>query len=394
MVVGTSPPLPEMSGRESISEASTLWLWVAAGGRCEYHGCNRYLLADELTGYELNLAERAHIVGATVAAGSPRGDDPLPLPERGDPANLMLLCRDHHRLIDRLIAEHGVEGLRKMKREHEERIHLLTGLAQDAGTVVVRMIGSIRGAPVEVPPEAVLPAVIADGRYPRFPLALADEDVEIDLRALPEEDNERYWQTGERIIAAQAARIRDAQQAIGHIFVFALARIPFLVALGFHLDDKIPVTIYSRMRDGVGDGAWGFAPDARPSSFEVQRRSGPSGDEHVALAVSVTGAIGEDASAHAGEHVAVYELSPVDAPHGRDLLAARGSLGHFAGTYHRFLAHVEAEHPDCETIDLYAAVPAAGAVHLGRGLMRDAQPRLRVYDRSSDGQFCEALSLG
>ena len=372
MVVGTSPPLPKMSGRESISEASTLWLWVAAGGRCEYHGCNRYLLVEELTGYELNLAERAHIVGATAAAGSPRGDDPLSLLERSDRANLMLLCRDHHRLIDRLITEHGVEGLRKMKREHEERIQLLTGLAQDAGTVVVRMIGSIRGAPVEVPPEAVLPAVIADGRYPRFPLALAGEDVEIDLRAVPEEDNERYWQTGERIITAQAARIRDAQQAICHISVFALARIPFLVALGFHLDDKIPVTIYSRMRDGVGDGAWGFAPDARPSSFEVQRRSGPSG----------------------GEHVAVYELSPVDAPHGRDLLAARGSLGHFAGTYHRFLAYVEAEHPDCKTIDLYAAVPAAGAVHLGRGLMRDAQPRLRVYDRSSDGQFCEALSLG
>jgi hypothetical protein len=383
-----------MSGRESISDASTLRLWVAAGGRCEYHGCNRYLLADGLTGYELNLAERAHIVGSTDATGSPRGDDPLPLPERSGFTNLVLLCRDHHRLIDRLIAEHGVEGLRRMKREHEERIRALTELTQDAGTVVLRMIGSIRGAPVEVPPDAVLPAVIADGRYPRFPLALAGEDVEVDLRALPEEDDERYWQTGERIIAAQAARVRDAQQAIGHISVFALARIPFLVALGFHLDDKIPVTTYSRRRDGTGDGAWGFDPDALPSGFEVQRRSGPSGGAHVALAVSVTGAIGGDASAHAGKHTAVYELSPVDAPHGRDLLAARGSIGNFAGAYHRFLAHVEAEHPDCDTIDLYAAVPAAGAVHLGRGLMRDVQPRLRVYDRSSGGQFSEALSLG
>jgi hypothetical protein len=383
-----------MSSRRPISDTSTLWLWVAAGGRCEYRGCNRYLLADALTGYTLNLAERAHIVGGSDAPGSPRGDDSLPDQKRAEAANLMLLCRDHHRVIDHLIAEHGVEALRRMKREHEERIHLLTGLAQDAETVVVRMIGAIRGAPVEVPPESVLAAVIADGRFPRFPLALAGEDVEIDLRALPEEDDQRYWEAGERTIAAHAARIREAQQSIGHMSIFALARIPFLVALGFHLDDKIPVTVYSRRRDGTGDGAWGFDPDADAIGFEVTRRSGSSGAVHVALAVSVTAAIGEEVIAHAGEDAAVYELSPVNAPHGRDLLGGRDSLANFAGAYHRYLAHVEAEHPDCKTIDLYAAVPATGAVHLGRGLMRDAQPRLRVHERSSDGQFCEALSLG
>ena len=54
-------------------------------------------------------------------------------------------------------------------------------------TVAVRVIGGIRSAPVEVPREVVLAAVCADGRFPRFVLAMAGEDLEIDLRGPPDE---------------------------------------------------------------------------------------------------------------------------------------------------------------------------------------------------------------
>jgi hypothetical protein len=382
-----------MAGRGAISEETTLRLWVRAGGRCEYHGCNEYLLEDKLTTFTLNLAERAHIVGATDAPRSPRGDDLLPLAQRDEAENLMLLCRRHHRMIDRLVVEHTVEGLRRMKREHEDRIRLLTGLQEDAATVVVRAIGGIRDAPVEVPREAVLAAVRADGRFPRFPLALAGEDVEIDLRGLPEEGDPEYWATGERIIAVQSARIRNARQAIRHLSVFALTRIPLLVALGFHLDDKIPTTIYGRRRDGTGDGGWGLDPAAEPVGFEVRHLAGPASGPRIAVAVSVTAPIGADVVAAAGEG-AVYEIAPHGVPHGRDLLGARASLDQLADAYHRFLGRVEADHPDCAVIDLYAAVPVAGAVQLGRGLMRDAQPALRVHDRGADGRWAGALTLG
>ena len=249
--------------RGSISDEATLRLWVQAGGRCEYRGCNAYLLEDELTTYTLNLAERAHIVGATDAPGSPRGDFPLATNRRDDASNLLLLCRQHHRIIDRLIVEHTVDELHRMKSEHEDRVRLLTGLQDDASTVVVRAIGAIRGAPVDVPRTAVLEALRADRRFPRYPLALAGEDIEINLRQLGDPDGMEDWLAGERIIARQLARIRDAQTSIHHLSVFALARIPLLVALGFHLDDKIPATIYSRRRQGAGDGALGFDPDLR-----------------------------------------------------------------------------------------------------------------------------------
>lgn len=383
-----------MTGRGSISNPTTLRLWVLAGGRCEYRGCNAYLLEDDLTSIPLNLADRGHIVGATNAPGSPRGNDPLALDARNTADNLMLLCRGHHRLIDQRVDDHHVRELRRMKREHEERIRLLTGLQDDAATVVVRAIGGIRGAPVEVPRDAVLAAVRADRRFPRYPLALAGEDVEIDLRRLPNESNPAYWRAGEAIIAEQAARIRSARTPIRHMSVFALTRIPLLVALGFHLDDKIPMTVYGRRRDGTGDNGWGFDPRAEPVQFDVNHVAGPANGQRVALVVSVTAPIADEVAAAVGLDYAVYELAPRTVAHGRDLLDARVSLDHFANSYHRFLGQTEADHALADVIDLFAAVPVAGAVQLGRGLMRDAQPALRVHDRDTDGVFREALVLG
>lgn len=383
-----------MTARGSISQPHTLRLWVHAGGRCEYRGCNAYLLEDDLTAFTLNLADRAHIVGATDAVGSPRGDDPLPAGERNEPDNLMLLCRVHHRLIDARVEAHSVAELRRMKREHETRIRLLTGLIDDAATVVVRAIGGIRGAPVQIPRAAVLAAVRTDGRFPRYPLALAEEDLEIDLRVLPEEGHPTYWRTGLAIIAERAAHITNAHTPIHHISVFALTRIPLLVALGFHLDDKIPTTTYGRRRDGTGDGGWGFDPDAEPVHFEVRHVAGPTDGPRVALAVSITAPIAEEvATGGIVGRCAVYELRPRNAPHGRDLLGARLSLDAFSDAYHRFLGLVETRHADCDVLDLFAAVPAPGAVQLGRGVMRDAQPALRVHDRLRHGVFREALVL-
>jgi hypothetical protein len=109
--------------------------------------------------------------------------------------------------------------------------------------------------------------------------------------------------------------------------------------------------------------------------------------------VSITAPIGDDVSAAAGDGFAVYEIAPRGVPQGRELLPARTSLDRFADAYHHLLGRIEADHAECEVIDLYAAVPAPGAVQLGRGIMRDAQPMLRVHDRDVGGRWAVALTL-
>jgi hypothetical protein len=75
-----------------------LKLWVRSGGRCAI--CNRYLLEDEFTAHAVNLAELAHNVGHKPTAGSPRGEDGLAVALRNLADNLLLLCGDHHSVVD------------------------------------------------------------------------------------------------------------------------------------------------------------------------------------------------------------------------------------------------------------------------------------------------------
>jgi hypothetical protein len=104
-----------------------LILWVYAGGRCEFDGCNEYLLKHHVTLDAVNLGELAHVVA--FEPGGPRGDDG----ERPDDihavSNLMLLCPRCHKLIDDSGTKDRFsrETLVRHKREHEERIFSTNG---------------------------------------------------------------------------------------------------------------------------------------------------------------------------------------------------------------------------------------------------------------------------
>ena len=120
----------------NIPQKVKLKLWLAAGGRCEYRGCNIPLWQDSLDLKDMNKSYLAHIVADTP--GGPRGD-PIFSPQLAkDVSNIMLLCDEHHRKIDReQVAEHPVVLLQGMKKEHEERIELLTSISPLSKTHVV-----------------------------------------------------------------------------------------------------------------------------------------------------------------------------------------------------------------------------------------------------------------
>lgn len=185
-----------------IAQDQQRLLWVRAGGRCEL--CNKYLLEDPSTLAPLNLGELAHNVGHKPTAGSPRGLDPLDPAQRNEADNLLLLCGDDHRSIDAKInaGVYTVEYLRQQKKCHEDRIKYLTGLGEDAETVVLRVIGDIRGAAVELSEQAAAQAVLEAGRrYPRFGWGFHGADFEVDLRNLPSEGTPMYWQAGRERVA-------------------------------------------------------------------------------------------------------------------------------------------------------------------------------------------------
>src|SRR2546430_38936 len=103
----------------SISKLTQLLLFVRAGGRCEFDGCNKYLLRHHLTLTEGNFGEMAHVVA--FSPQGPRGARRLAAKKLNSIANLMPLCPDCHKLIDTHADEYSVKTLRRFKQRHEDR---------------------------------------------------------------------------------------------------------------------------------------------------------------------------------------------------------------------------------------------------------------------------------
>lgn len=99
----------------AISDRDTLLLYSKSAGLCNY--CKKDVLS-QIYNDTSNLGERAHIYGKNE--GSARY---VPEMANNDTySNLILLCREHHKLIDDHPDKYPVEELYKIKADHEMRV--------------------------------------------------------------------------------------------------------------------------------------------------------------------------------------------------------------------------------------------------------------------------------
>lgn len=111
--------------RKNIAEKEMKALIALSGGICAFPECSRRLVepgtADDSVAF---LGEMAHVVGESRQG--PRGSYPMPDEDRDKHTNLLLLCGDHHKIIDSQPRTYSVSVLRRIKEDHEERIRRAT----------------------------------------------------------------------------------------------------------------------------------------------------------------------------------------------------------------------------------------------------------------------------
>ena len=100
-----------MMTRKKIKELTKLQLIANAGGRCQFPGCNKKLFIDGITLKEFNNSNIAHIIAASQDGA--RGNE-MSYEYSDKLENLMLMCLDHHKLIDDNPEEYTVEKLYEM----------------------------------------------------------------------------------------------------------------------------------------------------------------------------------------------------------------------------------------------------------------------------------------
>lgn len=365
------PILFKPKGRE-VPQKTRLLLFVRAGGRCEFDGCNRYLLEHHLTKTDGVFAQMAHIW-----AFSDRG--PRCRPERRKNSvhalsNLMLLCPECHKLVDDHPGRYTVEVLRKQKRAHEDRIFMLTETKPDRQTIALIFKARIAGRTTSISLSDIQEAVAPRYLNPR-------DVVTIDLTDIPDSSMDHYWNAGKEAIRSKTRALCEQTFENGpvrHLSVFALGPIPLLVFLGTCLSNKVPLTLYQRHRDSEG---WKWKQKGEVVRYRTRMLRRGSDPASVALLLSLSGRIPEDdLPEDIDDRFTVYEITLDAVAPSPTFLNLEASLHAFRDTFMATIRRLVATHMGLEKIHLFPAVPAPVAVAVGRDLMSKRDPEVLVYD--------------
>lgn len=364
---------PTKETRPKIHASVQLKLWVRAGGRCEFYGCNEYLLKDRLTLKETNYSNIAHIVSWQTTG--PRGDDSLPIKERNKFENLMLACTKHHNLIDSKEHVHAYpkDKLLQFKRWHEDRIDKICSSTPECQTNVIRFKAKVGDEIVKISDPEVIDAI--------FPSHPTEGGIEIDLTGLPGDGDTFHWDTMKKGISDKINALYSlgfSNSIIDHLSVFAIGPIPLLIHLGYSIGNKTTVHLYQRHRDTQ---CWKWKEKGDELLYAINKLSKGEDSQEAALVLSLSGKIRKESlPEEIIKKLPIYEIS-LDVPN-PGFLQTKDDLERFREKYQKILAMIIAENKNIKKIHLFPAVPAPIAILCGRELLHKAHPALAVYDYS------------
>jgi hypothetical protein len=349
-------------------------LWVKAAGRCQYKGCNKLLLRDDITQADLNAAYIAHIIADR--AGGPRGDHQLSETLKSDITNLMLMCDPHHRLIDKEdVQGHPPTLLKKMKEKHESRIELLTSIQEERQSAVILYGANIgqHSCPLDWKMAAT---AMAPEWYPAERNA-----IEIGLKNSTLQDHESEYWVNERNHLKQRYNERVKQRLENgeslHFSVFAIAPQPLLIKLGTLLSDINRVEVYQLQKEPQ---TWKWQQD-KSSQLEYIIHEPLTQYPTVAINLSLSGTITQDRINDVlGSDVSIWTLT-IQNPN-NDFLKTREQLSLFRQTFRELLNRVKAIHGQDALLHIFPACPVAIAIEIGRVRMPKVDMPYRLYDQN------------
>jgi hypothetical protein len=349
-------------------------LWGRAAGRCQYAGCNKLLIGEQISGAgNANKSYVAHVVGDSP--DGPRGDPILSPKLAHDPDNLMLVCDEHHRVIDReMVDTHSVDVLREMKRRHEVRIRTVGGIDEDLGSHVIRYAAKIGANESPVERGAVKWSMIPE-RYP-----LDDGWIDLDLVTLElRDDDPAYWPThlkNLQTVFSERVRGRMERQEIKRLAVFGLAPIPLLFELGRLISDIATADVRQLLRDPKG---WKWDPSSPLMTYDLHCPERSPGA--VALKLEISAPVADERVVKIlGGDASIWSISAAGAHN--DIVRRPEDVAAFAKLFRKTLDDIKLVHGEDVTVNVFPAVPVSIAIEAGRSWQPKAHASLAIYDQN------------
>lgn len=369
----------------SISDKNKYLLWVKAGGRCMYRGCNKSLYQDIITKRNFNQSYIAHIIADVP--GGPRGDTKRSPLLKDNISNLMLLCDTHHRLIDKEdVAGHPEPFLSEMKKEHEDRIERATGISTNMQSHILTYKANVGVHTPELSYDTAREFLL-----PEYLPAVSDI-IDLSLsNSLQRDRDATFWSIEVENLQKQFDRKllqNFTKGEIKHLSIFAFAPIPLLIKLGTLINDIYTAEIYQPVRNPK---TWKLNNDNSELKYTVVEPS----DHHkkVALNISLSATITNDRITDViGNESSIYTIT-IDAPF-NDYLKSKKHLQDFSIEIRKLFNKIKALYGAKTPIHIFPAMPIASAIELGRVWMPKADMPLHIYDQNTaNGGFSKVIEI-
>ena len=363
------------------TEKTKMMLCAASAGRCEFEGCNKYLFEEESSCEPLNLSEVAHNIASSP--DGPRGSIELSHDLSSDIENLLLLCREHHKLVDDKPEIYTVQKLREMKIKHESEIQRLCDLMYYPKCIVVRLQSPIKGKAPVIINQKEINSVVAKNFRPQEKYGPL-----IEVELTQEYSSKEFWHEATKKIENEYARKilpLLENKDIDHIAIFSLAPIPMIIQLGYLISDKIQAHTYQKSRSR---NSWEWVDDTPEVEFLVKKTKRQVNVSKVALVLSISAEI--PASRVPDDEDVLYNIY-VRNPN-VEAIRGENDLRSFRSKYMSVLDQIKKDYPKINIVDIFCAIPTSIAFEVGKSYMEGTYPRIRIFDYQDN--FFETITIG
>lgn len=366
----------------NIPEKIKIILMGKSGGKCEFRGCNKIILQETLTGKSGIYSNFAHIIADRV--NGPRGNKELSPKLAQAESNIMVLCFEHHKLIDENENEYPVVMLNEMKEDHEKYINELMKIPKNNNVIAIKYSSSISDRIPIITDVDIKSSVKKQKRY------ITGQIIDLSGNTYNEKEAEVFFnlESG-NLKQCFMQNVKTIQKRDGNqkIYLYAIAPQPLLIYLGTLFSDISNVEVQQLQREPMQE--W-YLGDVKDENFDVKLNIPNKKYAKVALNISITADISEERIRNVlGKECDIIKVESTI--HSNDIIKNKSQLEIYKKKIREAYERIKDTYGrDCE-INVFPAMPISIAIETGRCWMKKAHPRLTIYDEKNG--FKKALEI-
>lgn len=372
-----------------IKNAVERELWARSAGRCQFDGCNKILYKSSVTQEKVNLAQMVHIY--SFSEDGPRGWGPFITNKQAlnNLDNLMLMCHGCHRTIDQDNdgSKYYADLLQQWKQEHEQRIHIVSGIAVDKKSHVV-----FYGANISDQKSPIQKNETIEAMFP-FKYPADEKPVLLSMTSALKDNDDDFWKSELKHLEAIftkyiAPRIEENNPA--DFSLFTMAPMPLLIKLGSLFTDKIIVDTYQPIREPK---TWRWQEE--PDGFSFIVNNDKQYELEPVLIISLSGKISHDRIIEVtGQDVNIWEITVPEEFLHNDFIKAKSQLSLFRTEMRKLMVEINKLHGN-KPLKIFPAMPISCAVELGRIRMPKSDMSWIIYDHNNlQNKFIKTITIG